>query len=413
MRQFLLSAGFAVLAGAAHPQTTFEVSVWGFGSSTITNARIDQILSDATRLFQDADGPGDVQCALTFQRSGTYDRFPDTWGKVLTKSLSEYVPNDRTISIFDQITHCGNTTIPAGFTILGCARPSGPVTVTRHSKEVVIWAHEMGHGQGLSHHTDTNNLMFKEAALHRRFVTQVQCNAFLSGQDFPIVEASDTAPQDQPSVGAGDAAVLERPVAEMLDEVWVEGPPFARILEAPEELATLSREAIDAKRFDQWANAITILGLRGGPDDFRYFEAVLNEPVEVEPDVPSPIVEAKVAAPLALGYWSARIGDPRAIETLNQLAANEPAARITGLSNVERGADSVTPVMTNALIGLAIASAKSDVANEALIEARSRAGRGEIDIQTEAEPFFAGLDDLRAAIAERGLEAYLIEAAPE
>ncbi len=396
MRQFLMSACLTAAAGAAHSATTFDVSVWGFAGNTITDQRIDQILNDATRLFQDVDGDGDTACALTLVRSGSYDSFPANWGSVLSQSLSALTPNDRTVSIFSQITRCGDTEIPAGFTILGCARPGGPVTVIRHSKEAVIWSHELGHGQGLSHHPDTNNFMFKEAALHRRFVTTPQCNAFLSGQDVPIVEASETAPQDVP-------------VGDLLDEVWVEGPPFARITEAPAELVTLSREAIEAKRFDQWANAITILGLRGDPDDFRFFETVLREPIEVEPDVPSPIVEAKVAAPLALGYWGARLADPRATEALNQLAAPASATEATGLSNLERGADSVTPIMTNAMIGLAIASAKSEVANSALIEAKTRAERGEMNLQVDNADFFAGLDRLKAEIAARGLETYLIE----
>jgi hypothetical protein len=401
--QILLSLAFSTIASIAQPQTIFDVSVWGHGGSTINDGKIDAILADASRLFQEIDAPGDIECALDLRRSGSYDTFPAAWGKVLAASLASLTPNERTVGIFDQITLCGDTTIPAGFTILGCARPGGPVTVIRHTKETIIWAHELGHGQGLSHHNDTRNLMYKEAALDRRSVTQAQCDAFVSGQDTPLVELVDGTPEGSP----------DQPLGAMLDEVWVEGPPFARILEAPEELVDLSRSAVADRQFDKWANAITILGLRGNVEDFEFFETVLREPVEIAEGEPSAIAEAKVATPLALGYWGVQTGDIRAAELLQQLTDIGAAAEITGLATGERGAGSAVPVVTNAYVGLAIAAAKLDVAREVIAGARSVRGALSEQLQIDGDTFVAGLEALSNAVAERGLVPYLVDPAPQ
>jgi hypothetical protein len=201
------------IATTEPPITTRRLTVARYNTATGDNARVDEILRDASIVLQTNDGPGDVACPVAFARQGDMTVFNDTDGNLNTSAkLNTVFGLAPDMKIVPAVDFCGgqfNTSF-IGCGIIGQFN----LIIERFllTQEGILWAHEIGHNVGLDHRTDTNDaLMFRSIAANRLRINQAECNAFLSGGQ-PLVAglaASETALQaavvieTSPDVGMG------------------------------------------------------------------------------------------------------------------------------------------------------------------------------------------------------------------
>jgi hypothetical protein len=388
---------------AASGQTThFDVSVGQYSSGVISPTKVDEVLAATQAVFVAVSGPGDVSCDVAFARSGGVAVTSAAVGEILSFPLGDIPAGFPTIMIFKAITTCGDSSVPDGFSIAGCARPNGPVAVIRHSAESVIWAHELGHSQGLSHHPDLTNFMYKQAALGHDFVTSGQCQAFRSGQDTPILV-------ETPSVTVH--------IDELLAQIWIEGPPVDAIMALSPADIDVARRVLQGEEFHKWANALTILGLRGSSDDIPIFQKILDFPNPFpEDDGIDPVTEAKKTLPFALAYFAITTNNSEAVNILGDLS--DSTSNANRISNVgppdSANANAASEVIRlNATIGLAMAAplvegAAGRLENANAVLVAQDQGAAVIDpFAIEPGPFVDGLAELSAMVKEKGLLAVL------
>jgi hypothetical protein len=124
-------------------------------SGLVTNGQVDDILLKAGQIMQTADSSGDIACCVRFERDGALgifsntDGIVDTWEEMLDLL---YISPAYNVKIVPALDFCGgyNTTV------VGCAATSRSATLiveslTDLTQNGILWAHEFGHNQGLSH----------------------------------------------------------------------------------------------------------------------------------------------------------------------------------------------------------------------------------------------------------------------
>lgn len=171
---------FAACNGGTPPNVvTQQLVVSRHATTALDNARADEILDDANDVLQTNDGGGDVACGVEFVRSGDVTEFTDGDGSIDSRAeFSDVIGLPGNVKIVNAINWCGGLAP----NIIGCAPvPGNSLAVVRFTanQEGILWAHEYGHNKGLSHRTDTQNLvMFPSIGTNRRAVNQAECDAF-------------------------------------------------------------------------------------------------------------------------------------------------------------------------------------------------------------------------------------------
>jgi flavodoxin len=140
-----------------------------FASTVLDDARADVILADATVVLQTNDGAGDRACLVHFTRDGAVTQFSTGDGSIDSQSeFNAVIALPGFVKVVNQINWCGGI-IP---NVIGCAPvPGSSLVVVRFTanQEGILWAHEYGHTQSLSHRTDTSNaVMFPSIGTNRR-----------------------------------------------------------------------------------------------------------------------------------------------------------------------------------------------------------------------------------------------------
>ena len=171
-----------VLALASCVSTRVELRVSRHTSVTLTDARADAILADATLVLGTDDGSGDVACAVQLVRESSAPVTTFTMGTGIINSNADFTAVNTlpgSVKLVNQINWCGGP----GIGIIGCAPvPGNSLVVVRFTgnQEGILWGHEFGHNQGLSHRNGLDLVMHPSIATTRRKINSLECNAYRS-----------------------------------------------------------------------------------------------------------------------------------------------------------------------------------------------------------------------------------------
>jgi hypothetical protein len=165
-------------SGEAAVPTTIPLDISRYSTTSLTEAEVDSyILPEATEVLQTNDGGYDVSCPIAFQRSGAISVFTDGDGSVDDQvELEAVMAVPGRVQAVNEINWCGGE--PAPPSTVGCGSGLGMIVERNPSLEGMLWAHEYGHNQYLTHHDgDPSNLMYPSLVPSARSVTQFQCDA--------------------------------------------------------------------------------------------------------------------------------------------------------------------------------------------------------------------------------------------
>ena len=160
------------------PPVTHNLQVSRFSTTPLTEARADEILTDMGGILQTQDGPTDVSCNVSFVRDGALGTF--TTGSGSINSQGDFVAVNGlpgNVKVVNQINWCGGLAP----NIIGCAPvPGDSLVVVRFTanQEDILWVHEFGHNQGLSHRTGADLVMNPTIGPNKRQINGDECNAY-------------------------------------------------------------------------------------------------------------------------------------------------------------------------------------------------------------------------------------------
>jgi hypothetical protein len=345
--------------------------------ASLTNADADRILGDATTVLRTNDGPGDVACSVTLERSGNVGVFSTGDGSIGTQAELNAVLNlPGNAKIVDDVDFCRGS---FNTSIVGCGdRPGKSFVIERFNanEEGIGWAHEFGHNQNLRHRdTSSDNLMFFSLGTNRRRVNQTECNAF-RGPQWVAISIAMSSPYTAVSQGAistpgtmGDqmlnyatggrmpgeqmprSATGERmlgeqmpeaaarakkvPVDEFVSQIYFDGLPLDKAAgygdESVDPLIAILR---DPSRRRYHENAALTLGMIGSERAVEPLIAYIQNrrefaaPQPVEPEASRAAHKGRVGAVMGLGYIVYRGGSKTALNFLKDNATLEMVRRL-------------------------------------------------------------------------------------
>ena len=156
-----------------------QLQISRFTTSSLTNARADEILSDMGTILQTNDGTGDVACCVGFARNGNVTTFATGTGSINSSADFTAVNGQPgNVKVVNLINFCSD--FRPG--IIGCAPvPGTSFVVVRYTtnQEGILWDHEFGHNKGLPHRNVANALMNGTINVNNKRVNQTECDAFL------------------------------------------------------------------------------------------------------------------------------------------------------------------------------------------------------------------------------------------
>jgi hypothetical protein len=152
-------------------------------TNPMTDVRLDEVLTQTSKLFGTSSYAGDVACCMTFSRTNTARTFGSAGdgldiidnGTELNAVLNHSAAR---MKIVRAINYCGST----GTNYVGCGWIGGDgVAVVRMSSsgtEAVLWAHEYGHNVGLNHNSDSRCVMYGTISSTHGGVTSTECDRY-------------------------------------------------------------------------------------------------------------------------------------------------------------------------------------------------------------------------------------------
>ena len=176
----VLGAVYSNSCSAPAPSSgvTHNLQVSRFSKTRLTDAQVDQIVTDMGSILQTQDGPTDVPCNISFVRDGAVGTF--TTGTGTINSRDDYLAVNRlpgNVKVVNLINWCGGL-IP---NIIGCAPvPGDSFVVVRilAEQEGILWVHEFGHNQGLDHRPGANLVMNDSIGSANRQINRDECTAY-------------------------------------------------------------------------------------------------------------------------------------------------------------------------------------------------------------------------------------------
>ncbi|HET6373024.1 MAG TPA: FG-GAP repeat protein, partial [Candidatus Polarisedimenticolia bacterium] len=152
-------------------------------TNPMTDARLDQVISDVNIRTGRADFLEDVECCVSISRSGTALTFGTSVdgldlidnGTELSSVLNNPVAR---VKVVRAINWCGGPVT----NIIGCAGlPGNGMAVVRQTPpgtEGILWMHEYGHNTGSGHNPDPRYIMYANLLGGNNAVSQAECNLY-------------------------------------------------------------------------------------------------------------------------------------------------------------------------------------------------------------------------------------------
>jgi hypothetical protein len=168
---------FSVGSNTQATQSVISLTISRYSTTSLSEGEVDlSILPSSNELLLTNDGGGDVSCSIAFHRYGSINVLSDGDGIIDDSSeLATVMGVPGRIEVVNEIKWCNGPPAP-GNTITGCASGAGMV-LRRWTSEGIIWAHEYGHNQSLSHNANSGFVMYGTLQPGNRRVTQFECDA--------------------------------------------------------------------------------------------------------------------------------------------------------------------------------------------------------------------------------------------
>lgn len=163
----------------------------------MTDARLDEVLTETGRRAGRADYDTDVACCVTAKRSGTGKTFGSAGDGLDVITTSEEMNAAITnaagrFKVVSSIQYCAGQT---AYGIIGCGRKPGSgivvVRMTGVNHEAILWFHEYGHNVGMSHATDTRQIMYGSNNGSQNGVSSTECNSYHNPSSSTVAVLTD------------------------------------------------------------------------------------------------------------------------------------------------------------------------------------------------------------------------------
>lgn len=369
-------------------------------------------------------------------------------------ALRRFRDTGTSMQIVPSISRCPDP--PLGADIFGgCTPRTGPILLRHYpvsgqegrAKAAQIWAHEMGHAQGLirdfpgyvnSHNPAGSALMNTHASATRWGMNPTECATYYANQLFPPPQPAPILAADEEAEDRQDAPPEARDgVVEILPEElppdddqpegdqlvvddflhgdWFNGLPVDIIEENRERLLPAAEDAIDANRVDLWPGSAVVVAYAGQSGAAQRLDRVIRaDPDELGAELSEiqsfRLNDARIRAAGALGYvvYRAATGDYAgedaglAQELLDRFVTPGNAAELAFAADGRDAAQLGRDVTLNALSGLALVASFDD---DALgrIEGIGRANsQGTLDLGVDDAYFAALLEQVEISRQIRG-----------
>jgi hypothetical protein len=406
------AGAYVSLSGQATPH---NLNVSRFTTTPLTNADADRILGDATTVLRTADDAADVACNVTFSRAGNVGAFNTGNGNINSQADFNAIialPGD--VKVVNAINWCGTP----GVGIIGCAPvPGGSLTAVRFTAnlEGILWAHEFGHNQGLSHRNGNNFVMNPFIGATARGVNAAECASYRNPtpampEALVVVSAAEHGDEVRSTtIGAGTVQ-SEQNIEEFVRRFYAHGVPYNEARRfGTSAVPRLLQMLEDPNQKPYWANIVGVLGIVGDQAVVQVLIDFIegNRGKALDPET----YRASLSAIVALGYLTNRTGDERALSYLGTAArgmmATSPAT--TGADAGELRLDSASVGQT-AVLGLSLSGRPQarEILEELMRADAARLGASPTDSPTNAPSqnlLSDALTTLRT-VQEHGLSEY-------
>lgn len=332
--------------------TDFFLRVGRSTNSEFPGHKVPEVVSYMSAIFNGSQYTG-VDCEVNFTLSeNTIITAPDS---VDTSSDLQtlFQTSQANVVVVRFLNYCGGYS-PAWS---GCSDDNLNVVVDNEvglgsplalQTNAVLWLHEFGHSQHLSHNSGTNNMMRASVNGDNLLITSAQCDNFMRDNN-RFDPGAGAAVQ---GLGLSQQIVVgQDPVERLLFAAW-NGIPTNDIREIITDPAILRAILMDRAKVELWPNAIFALGVVGDVSDVQFllflhqnYAALL-----VEPPATETVIRARTRVPVALAMLGSTFGpESQAFEIISRIL-NEGQGE-GGRAGLDE--EAFSQLVNNALFGLA------------------------------------------------------------
>lgn len=278
--------------------------------------------------------------------------------------------------------------------VVGCAAQGSALTIETSNdprQEGRIIAHELGHSSdlmggltGQAHVSESGFLMYRaiEMSVARPAIADEQCSFFKNvparfegpsgvvGPDAILLADADA--NTGGDTGSGNIIpTITSDLDQVLEQVWMEGPPFAELdelMQADDALAKLRIEVVSGANLLKRTNAATALGRYGAPGDIQILLGALT--ISRPGDDSAELQRFSSAAIGSIAELGIRHNDPSAANAIRDILAEAIAGRSTNLpTDGKNRSDEIDIMSSAATTALEVSSALEEAGLIASTEA--------------------------------------------
>lgn len=323
-----------------YPYFVQRLTVSRYTDTTLSNADVDRIFSDASYVLQTNDGSGDVACNVELARYGNVTVFNNgDDGSIDTEEeLSEVFNLPSNVKVVDDVNWCANQ---FNTSFIGCGQLPGRSFITERfteNQEGILWLHEFGHNQGLHHRTDTSDaVMFPSIGINRIRINSDECSAYRANNEGaqPNTSGMQNWSMENQLIRA------DLPVQEFVSHIYTNGLPLGKAATYGEnDVDVLLNMLIDPKQEAYHENIALTLGMIGSKRAIEPLIARINKDISsaIEKEEARRAYKGAVGAVIALGYILNRTGDETALKYLMDSSSPKiwENRKIKGISEIKK-----------------------------------------------------------------------------